>query len=946
MKETKKNIQSNIWDSITYGNYWGALLTVVTFLLLYQFSLIGVPTLYLLIAAFFDAITHYLALLSAYYLVLPILKSLNIFKRYNIPIFIGFPLILFSSAKVFNNLSFPRSQINVIFPFIIFSLVIISYFIYLFKRISKGYSALGFVHKPFLIGSVGMFSYLISALTVLFIILKFPPLALLNELYYYIFFYAALSIVTVIQFLHFVVDYPSAIQPRWRSYMPVDPIRIAAVLIVLFFAVSLYFTVKELEIILAVPLWAFGVIVVVFVPLAALFTYSKAFAGGTTLSYWTYLKTDMTAHLGLTLYVLSTAVIVWNHIESDEKLLYGIFFGLSFVFYTTAALDIKNLTKGLNVTVQPSISDLVRYAVSVFSTFFIIFFIVLLTKDRITRVDVLLEKYPYFPLALIGIFLIFYFVFLRFTHRGFEELMEKGLMTNISYVASLGVFIAFFVIYLHFKKAPASFPKFPLFGTVFFGYLAILAADIYSTTTLRVKEYKGKKNIVDLLNHIAGHFFRTDILEEAWDTVIDRYSDIDSELERARFYPPARKFDIGMVSKKAGITASVAMLLEMDKAARKKDAPVVSFDQDVKTEIEAILGENLLLLPEALMEQFNTAKYYPELLSKTFDRINNAIKPFVPSEEHTSILNRLVSVDPFFNSLSYDAKSVKITENIELNRKEFLMYLKLYIKALEEIFPFNRLLLRESVKSEVDARLSSYGFTLADVLNLVPIGVKEMDNVLFGGVVKGTSTLFLSEERRAKNDVIFLFANEGLKNMEPVIFATSRRPSKEILKTFKRIAGHTANLTIIDLYVSAHTDNMVPISVVDGPRTIIPTSLIHARQELVKAVKKHPKEAHKRIVLDIYIDLAKYHDFDEISDLIIRQVEGFRRWNCTSIITLSSDLSSEELERHFDNVFHLTDVSTFNIKKLFGGKPKKDSFILWESYSPIEEPGYSLFLEK
>lgn len=138
---------------------------------------------------------------------------------------------------------------------------------------------------------------------------------------------------------------------------------------------------------------------------------------------------------------------------------------------------------------------------------------------------------------------------------------------------------------------------------------------------------------------------------------------------------------------------------------------------------------------------------------------------------------------------------------------------------------------------------------------------------------------------------------------------------------------------------------MVQIPVSKEGRQIISTSLIQVKQAVVTDIKKHSKEAHKRVVLDIYSDLARYQNLQEIYDLIIKQVDGFKRWNCTSIVTLAPNLSTDELERHFDNVLSLTDVATIRIKKLFGGKPKRENFIIWGTYSPIEEPDLSLFFE-
>ena len=72
MSETKKSIRSGIWDNISYGNYWGVLLTIFTFLLLYKFYIAGVASRYIILAITFDVITHFLVLLTTYHLALPI----------------------------------------------------------------------------------------------------------------------------------------------------------------------------------------------------------------------------------------------------------------------------------------------------------------------------------------------------------------------------------------------------------------------------------------------------------------------------------------------------------------------------------------------------------------------------------------------------------------------------------------------------------------------------------------------------------------------------------------------------------------------------------------------------------------------------------------------------------------------------------------------------------
>ncbi len=942
MKQTKKSIHSEIWDNIIYGNYWGAVLAISLILLLYTFVQIGIPSFYLLMIIFFDLLSHILVLLTTYNLATPILKSLNFFKREFIPAFVGFPLFIFLSVKFLTNLDLPGSNIGVLIPYVILTLIIFFYFTSLIKIVSSQYSDLGFVYKPFLIGSIGGISYLFSVIIVIFVILKFPTPDQLTHLYYYIFSYAALSIITVIQFLRFVVEYPSAIQPKWKAYLPIDPQRIALAFTAFFLAVSLYFTALDLEFKISIPIWLYAGLLLIFIPLAAIFSYSKAFAGGTTLSYWSYLKTEMAAHTAMTLYVLTIAVMTWSTLVGRHKALFALFFVLSFAFYLTTAMDIRKLTKDLKLKVKLNPLTLLRYAIILVSSYFIIHVSVLVTRGRSTRIDYTLNEFPYFPIILIGLFFVFYYTYLKRSHKGFEELMKRGKITAVSYFSALFVVVVLFLLYLGLQEK-GTFNQFPLFTMVFFGYFAVLIVDVYSGSTLRVKEYREKKDITDLLNHVAGHFFRTDVLEAEWDKVLERYQHLDPELERARFYAPDRTFDISMASEEAANTAATAMLLEMNRIAMEEEAVALPFDDDVHLEIKKLLGEKTLLLPPELSEKFEVDVYYPRLFETTLTRVNDAIKPFIPMEDYGKVIKNLVKIDVFFNDITLKENGVTIKEGLELNRKEFVEYLKLYIKALGETFPFNRMLLRDAVRSEIDNNLFQDGFTKAEILNVVSTGIKELDEVLYGGIIKGTSTLLQSEERRSKNDILFRFVVEGLKEKEPCIFATSRIASKDLLGLFKRAVEPGDKLELIDLFLSTHTENVVHIPLVKDNRKMISTSLIQVKQAVVEAVKKHPKEKHKRIVLDIYSDLAKYQKVEEIRELLIKQAEGLSRWNCTSIITLHHDLVTEETERHFDNVLSLTEVAKVRVKKFFGGAPKKDVFIIWGRYSPVEDPEYSLY---
>jgi KaiC/GvpD/RAD55 family RecA-like ATPase len=939
--EVRRVSLSQIWSQILFSNFWNIIHTIALAMLLnFRYSYSNIYILLLIASLYTIGVT--MVNVTEYFLITPLLKKRpSLLRREYLPIYLGFLLVWYFSNKAIGSILFPIfNNIIILYLFLVCYLGLVIYFIYSTFYISKSFSEIGFVYKPFLAGGIGAVSIFIMFFVILLNSTKY------QQEYYYLLLLFVSSAFTFIGYFNFIIEYPSLLQPKWKTLLPFSLIKVAATITFAFLAISLYFSTIDLGFSSIIPFWALVIVGLIFVPVAALFVYARAFTGETTLGYWSYLKTEIAGHMGLTFYVLSIAIIVWGFLGGSEKLLFGVFFGLSFLFYVATALDIRKLTKELRVKVKIEPLTLIRYLVSIFSSFFIIYFLVFLTKGKLTTIDSTLQKYTLFPLILIGIFFIFYFTILKRTHKGFEQLMKKGTITDISYLSSLGVFIALFLLYLRIRGPASLLSQFPLFGTVFIGYFAILIADVYSSITLRVKEYKEKKDIIDLLHHIAGHFFRTDILEKMWNEVVDLYKDIDPELEKARFYPPERTFDLDMVNEKTRVTASFAMLRKMEAAAGEKDSSVVPFDDDVGNETQLLLGEKILLLPDEFLKDYKVDIYYPKLFEATLKRINEAIEPFVSIEDYGAILKKLVSIDLFFNNLAYDKSGLKVKKGIELSRKEFIKYFKLYIQALENTFPFNRLLLRETVKSEVQMRLSLYGVTIADILNVVPIGIKEFDEVLYGGLIKGTSTLLLSEERRAKNDVLVMFTLEGLKEKEAGIFATSRVSSKDLLKVFKSVLDPGERLQIIDLYLSTHTDNVVRIPVSKENLNIISSSLIDVRQAVVASVKKFPKEAHKRVVLDIYSDLSRYHSRDEILDLIITQVDGFKRWNSTSIVTLNPDLASEDLERHFDNVFLLTDVATIKIKKLFGGKPKKQSFIIWGTYSPIEEPDYSLVFGK
>ena len=462
MKETKKRIHSKIWDSIVFGNYLGILLTISTSLLLYRFGQIGILHLYILVIIFFDILSHFLILLAVINLTLPILKTLNIIKKEYITVFTGFPVLVILLAGFFIKLPFPKSYIGVLFPYVILALMIIFYSIYLMKIVSEYYSKIGFVYKPFLIGSIGVFSFSISVLIIVFIILNFYNLELLNELYYYIFFYSVLSTITVLQFLRFVIDYPSALQSKWKAYMPFDLFKVALAMTLAFLSISIYFTVKEtnnLEIYQNVPyIPLFLCLFIIFCAVALILSYTKIITENSELKYWSYLRAGLFIHLIATFYIFSLTALLWEDKTLKTKIIASMFWLLAFLFYLFYVLDLRTVIKDLGIQIAHDPLDIARYMISLYSIFFLIFLGISFSYNKNILLGSSLESYPVI-LFFIAVFLVAFTTYLSVTHKGLENLLKKNVWSEFSYMSS---FAAFVVVYFLFNSMDVE--SFPLRG--------------------------------------------------------------------------------------------------------------------------------------------------------------------------------------------------------------------------------------------------------------------------------------------------------------------------------------------------------------------------------------------------------------------------------------------------------------------------------------------------
>jgi KaiC/GvpD/RAD55 family RecA-like ATPase len=235
------------------------------------------------------------------------------------------------------------------------------------------------------------------------------------------------------------------------------------------------------------------------------------------------------------------------------------------------------------------------------------------------------------------------------------------------------------------------------------------------------------------------------------------------------------------------------------------------------------------------------------------------------------------------------------------------------------------------VKDEIKKDLSTT-ITAGDVFDIVPIGLKEIDMVMAGGLVKGSITLLITEETKAKQKILLSFIKKGLLEGINIIYATSKRPFQQIEGELLMDVESLKNFMIIDLYENLYTENRVSELVEDEHRIIVPFSKIMFQRSIVKRIKSLPRDVSKIVVIDVYDEFARYYSTEEIFELLQKQIEGLKRWNCTSLIVLNphsyiiKKKGADEVKENFDNVLILSgeekDAQVF-IEKLFHGTPFK-----------------------
>ncbi len=918
--------KSKVWDNIFNANIFGILITFTLASLSYNLyinSSFGHYILYISIVL--DIVAHIFADLTTYYLVKPIIKEkLSLLRHRYLAFYVSFTGFLY--ILITNSLSIKFPTVLTFIPLHLlglFFVLIIFYFVYSPLTISEAYAKVGFVRKPFLLAGLGAILFVSSVGLVLYFAINFIVIEMQHELFYNISFYILSSIFSLIFFVKFIIEYPSLLERKWKALVPFDLFKVALALTLAFLATSLFFTVKESpKFVIYQDVYYSPLIIAlsaVLLIVALIFAYTKIITQNSELSYWNYLRAGLIIHLITTFYVFSLIALLWSGMDSQTKLVASIFWLLAFLFYLFYVLDLRTVIKDLGLPLSHSALSIFRYLISLYSVFFLVFLGISFAYGKNITLGTSLESSPVI-LFFIAIFLLAFTTYLSVTHKGLEELLKKNVWSELSYLTS---FAAFVVVYFFYRSMDLQ--RFPLRDLFFVGYFMTLAIEIFSTRTLGIesKYQKRKETIQDLLNYHTGAWLRADYLIRLWEGVLDKYGALSEGFIRVRFDPSNRGFDLNRLEERVKVTVTVAMLLEMYKREDLNKVTVSgATSESIKEEIEDVLKDKILLLPEELRTQFEEEKYYSPLFESTINNLAARIMTFLPSSEYWALLTHLAKASPVFKVAKLSPTKIEIPRDVKLSRKEFVENFKFYVQSLEEIFPFRHKLLLEPIRNLIKEELTAYGFSVEDLLDLVPTGIETLDSSE-GGFVKKTSTLLLSGDTRDKERFLLSFSRQGAFDKDRVIFMSSKQPSEAICNALLKDLDSLDGMNMIDLYRDINTPDSIKEVTVEGNIVVLPMNFTLIRHEVVKAIKKQPKEIHKRVVVDALNDLIRYYGFPQLSSVMLKWLEGFRKWNCTSIFALTPILLKKEelteLERKFDNVIELVDTgSGVRIKKLYG----------------------------
>jgi KaiC/GvpD/RAD55 family RecA-like ATPase len=872
-----------------------------------------------------------------YYLIKPIARAkLGLFNVRFLAVYLTSLAVLYMATSLVSQISFPDSpNFSFFYVYAVFSFGAIVYFCITIFSISKEYAKIGFVRKPFLFGGIGGTTYALAFVLMVYSCFKFAEPADLSVLYYLISFYFASSVFSFIYHIKFIVDYPSLLEPKWKVLMPFDLSKVTTIATMLFLSVSIYLTSKVHPNFVIYETIPYYLLPILLLPIALVVMFilncMRQLVARTKLIYWEILKYGLFVHVAVTFYIFSLITLLWNTTTTGTRIL-GMLFGVvSFFFYLFFAFDLRTILEEQKIRPIFNNIDIAHTIIAFYSCLFIILFgVSFIYKGDSTFVIGEILPNPVL-LFFVAFFLIAFGTYLSVTHKGFEEIMKKNVWSELSYIFA---FIVFLFVYLIYSASGSQLQRFQYHNMAFAGYFIVLIIEILSSWTLEEKSKlrkKRKADIVDLLNYDAQSFLRTDYLEDLWKKTVERCVN-EREQTKISFDPARRAFDLSDLDETIGVTVAVRMLLQMHELAEVEKITMHRKSlAETKEEIMKILREKILRLPEDLRAEFDEDLCYPLLLEKSINDLLTHLSTFIPAKEHREILEGLKRRDELFGCIDFETEEIRVREGTRFGRDKFLELFKRYLEAVGDKFPFKRCLLRGLVKEEI--RTDAHApIAASEVFDIISTGIKELNLVMMGGLVKGSITLLITEETKAKQKMLHALMTRNLPEGMSILYATSKRPYQQIQGELLMELDSVDRVTMLDLYAPLYEEKGVSELVEYDHRIIVPLSKILFQRSFVKVIKSQPKNQPRLVIIDVYDDFAKYYQPAEIYELLQTQVEGLKRWDCTTVLILDphshllKKVGVDEVKKNFENILVLTGAekeTVVQIEKLFHGTPGK-----------------------